>query len=148
MKILKLCNLFYGLTRFGGIEWGQPIAPPGKTLSKKHNVLLQNSEILNKIVAKHNIRGKYVGAGAFSVVYSDGVIVTKITPYKEDALYYKLDSAYQLAINSIPSKMEERLNVAKVAHSNLIKFNAETKYKKIVNEMLVRIDKDLQKFIK
>ena len=70
------------------------------------------------------------------------------TPYKEDALYYKLDSAYQLAINSIPSKMEERLNVAKVAQSNLIKFNAETKYKKVANEMLVRIDKDLQKFTK
>jgi outer membrane protein assembly factor BamD len=49
------------------------------------------------------------------------------TPYKEDALYYKLDSAYQLAINSIPSKMEERLNVAKVAYNNLIKFNAENK---------------------
>ena len=37
------------------------------------------------------------------------------TIYKEEALYYKLDSSYQLAINSIPSKMEERLNNAKVA---------------------------------
>jgi outer membrane protein assembly factor BamD len=34
------------------------------------------------------------------------------TPYK-DALYYKFDSAYQLGINSVPAKMEERLNVAK-----------------------------------
>jgi outer membrane protein assembly factor BamD len=33
------------------------------------------------------------------------------TPYKEDALYYKFDSAYQLGINSVPAKMEERLNV-------------------------------------
>ena len=53
-----------------------------------------------------------------------------------------------MAINSIPSKMEERLNVAKVAQSNLIKFNTETKYKKVANEMLARIDKDLQKFTK
>ena len=45
------------------------------------------------------------------------------TPYKEKALYYKLDSAYQLAINSVPAKMEERLNAAKTAYSNLIKFN-------------------------
>ena len=70
------------------------------------------------------------------------------TPFKEDALYYKLDSAYQLGINSIPSKMEERLLVAKAAQASLIKFNAETKYKKVADEMLVRIDKDLQKFTK
>ena len=70
------------------------------------------------------------------------------TTFKEDALYYKLDSAYQLAINSIPAKMEERLNVAKVAQSNLIKFNANTKYKKKADEMLARIEKDLQKFTK
>ncbi|TRX43172.1 outer membrane protein assembly factor BamD [Flavobacterium restrictum] len=70
------------------------------------------------------------------------------TPFREDALYYKLDSAYQLAVNSIPSKMEDRLNVAKVAHGNLIKFNAETKYKKEANAMLARIDTDLQKFTK
>jgi outer membrane protein assembly factor BamD len=44
--------------------------------------------------------------------------------------------------------MQDRLNVAKVAQSNLMKFNAETKYKKIANEMLARIDKDLQKFTK
>lgn len=70
------------------------------------------------------------------------------TPFKEEALYYKLDSAYQLGINSIPSKMEERLNVAKVAHANLIKFKADTKYKQKADEMLVRIEKDLQKFTK
>ena len=70
------------------------------------------------------------------------------TPFREDALYYKLDSAYQLAINSIPSKMEERLNVAKLAHANLIKFNANTQYKQKAGQMLDRIEKDLQKFIK
>lgn len=70
------------------------------------------------------------------------------TIFKEDALYYKLDSAYQLAINSVPSKMQERLNVAKVAESNLIKFKADTKYKKQADQMLVRIEKELQKFTK
>ena len=70
------------------------------------------------------------------------------TPFKEDALYYKLDSAYQLAINSVPSKMEDRLNVARAAQLNLIKFKADTKYKQEASEMLARIDKDLQKFTK
>ncbi|MBC7749524.1 MAG: outer membrane protein assembly factor BamD [Methylotenera sp.] len=70
------------------------------------------------------------------------------TPFKEDALYYKFDSTYQLAINSVPAKMQDRLIVAKTAQLNLMKFNAETKYKKVANEMLARIDKDLQKFTK
>ncbi len=70
------------------------------------------------------------------------------TPYKEDALFYKLDSAYKLALNSVPQKMQERLLVAKTAYQGLVKFNASTKYKKDADEMLVRIDKDLQQFSK
>jgi outer membrane protein assembly factor BamD len=70
------------------------------------------------------------------------------TPFKEDALYYKLDSAYQLGINSVPAKMQERLNVAKTAYSNLIKFEANTKYKKNADDMLAKIEKDLQNFTK
>lgn len=70
------------------------------------------------------------------------------TSFKEDALYFKFDSTYNLAINSIPSKMEERLINAKSAYSNLLKFNNETKYKSKVDQMLTVIDKDLQQFSK
>jgi outer membrane protein assembly factor BamD len=70
------------------------------------------------------------------------------TPYKEDALYYKLNSAYQLAINSVPSKMEQRLNEAKSSYSSLLKSKPETKYKKQADEMLAKIDKELQQFSK
>jgi outer membrane protein assembly factor BamD len=70
------------------------------------------------------------------------------TPLKEDALFYKYDSAYQLAINSIPAKMEERLNIAKVAYNNLLKYKSDTKYKKQADEMYARVETDLQKFTK
>jgi outer membrane protein assembly factor BamD len=70
------------------------------------------------------------------------------TPLKEDALFYKYDSAFQLAINSVPLKMEERLNSAKLAYANLMKFKSETKYKEKANQMLVQIDKKLQNFTK
>lgn len=70
------------------------------------------------------------------------------TSLKEDALFYKYDSAYQLAINSVPAKMEERLNVAKVAYNNLLKFKNDTKYKKQAEEMNARVETDLQKFTK
>ena len=70
------------------------------------------------------------------------------TPLKEDALFYKYDSAYQLGINSIPSKMEERLNIAKTAYNSLMKFKPDTKHKKIADEMMVRIETDLKNFTK
>ena len=70
------------------------------------------------------------------------------TPFKEEALYYKFDSAYNLAINSVSEKMQDRLTTAKNAYNNLIKFNANTKYKKIADIMLTRIDKDLQQYSK
>lgn len=70
------------------------------------------------------------------------------TPYKEDALYYRLDSAYNLAINSVASKMEERLRNAKTAYTALMKFNADTKYKGKADDMLAKIEKDLQQFSK
>ena len=70
------------------------------------------------------------------------------TPYKEDALFYKYDSAYQLAINSVPDKMEERLNIAKTAYYSLIKFKPDTKHKKLADEMFARIETDLKNFTK
>jgi len=70
------------------------------------------------------------------------------TPFKEKALYYKLDSAYNLAINSVPSKMQERLENAKVAYTNLTKFKADSEYKNTADEMLARIENDLKQFSK
>lgn len=70
------------------------------------------------------------------------------TPLKEDALFYKYDSAYQLAINSVPSKMEERLHVAQTAYANLMKFKSDTKYKEKADQMNARVETDLQKFTK
>lgn len=70
------------------------------------------------------------------------------TTLKEKALYYKLDSAYNLAVNSVPEKMEERLQVAKLAHTTLMRYKADTEYKEKADEMLARIENDLQKFTK
>lgn len=70
------------------------------------------------------------------------------TIFKEEALYYKLDSAFKLAQNSVPQKMEERLNNAKAAYNSLIKFNADSKFKSKADDMLAEIEKDLKQFSK
>lgn len=66
--------------------------------------------------------------------------------FKEDALFYKFDSAYKLAINSVYSKMEERLKNAQIAYKSLISFNENTKYKADADQMLARVEKELQQF--
>ncbi len=68
------------------------------------------------------------------------------TPYKEKALFWKFDSTYQLAINSVTSKMKERLITAKLAYANLIKFNENSEFKPKADEMLARIETDLKQF--
>jgi outer membrane protein assembly factor BamD len=70
------------------------------------------------------------------------------TPFKEKALYYKLDSAFLLAINSVPSKMEERLITAKTSYTNLVKFKPNSEYKSKADDMLAQIDVELQKYNK
>jgi len=85
---------------------------------------------------------------AAMVAFDNFIINFPGTPYKEKALYYKLDSAFLLAINSIPSKMKERLENAKLAYTSLIKFKADTEYKTKADEMLAKIEKDLQQFSK
>lgn len=67
------------------------------------------------------------------------------TLYKEDALYYKFDSAYKLAMNSVYSKMEERLKNAKGMYETLIRFKDDTKYKEKADGMLADINKELEK---
>ena len=70
------------------------------------------------------------------------------TPFKEQALFYRFDSAYKLAINSVVSKKQERLTYAKNTYSNLIKHNAQTEYKDKADKMLAEVEQELQKYTK
>jgi len=67
------------------------------------------------------------------------------TIYTEDALYYKFDSMYNIAINSVESKKQERLEQAKEAYNVLIKHNAQTKYKNQAGRQLRNIERELNK---
>lgn len=82
------------------------------------------------------------------VAFDNFIIDFPGTPLKEDALFYRLDSSYKLAANSVPSKMQERLNESVVAYNNLMKFKSDSKFKAKADKMLETINKDLQKFSK
>lgn len=68
------------------------------------------------------------------------------TPYKEEAMFYRLDSAYKMAMNSVPAKKEERLNYAKSTYSSLMKFKSDTEFKKKADDILASIDKELEQY--
>ena len=55
--------------------------------------------------------------------------------FREDALYYRFDSAYQLAINSIEYKKKDRLEIAKTYYDALLRYFPDTKYKDALAEM-------------
>jgi outer membrane protein assembly factor BamD len=86
---------------------------------------------------------------AAQIAFNNFILDYPGTVYKEDALYYSLDSAYKLAINSVPSKMKERLLLAKESYTRFNKtFGNSSKYKQLADEMAATIDRDLQQFSK
>jgi outer membrane protein assembly factor BamD len=68
------------------------------------------------------------------------------TNYKEEALFLRYDSAYQLAVNSVPSKKQERLVDAKEMYQNLTKFKTDSPYIAKANKMLEEIETQLKQY--
>ncbi|MQP23688.1 outer membrane protein assembly factor BamD [Flavobacterium sp. LMO8] len=70
------------------------------------------------------------------------------TPYKEEAMFLKFDTAYNFAKNSIVAKRADRYASAKIAYNNLIKFKPTTKYKEEADKLLASIEQELKQFSK
>jgi len=121
--------------------------PESKFMPEANVVVKALREKLEKkafeIAKQYNTISDYKSA---IVVLDNFIIDYPGTPYKEKALFWKFDSTYQLAINSVNSKMKERLITAKLAYGNLMKFNANTEFKTKADQMLARIETDLKQF--
>ncbi len=64
--------------------------------------------------------------------------------YKEDAMYYKFESASELALNSLDRLKKERFKNAKKYYTSLVKQFPETKFDAKAHSLLKKIDKELQ----
>jgi len=64
--------------------------------------------------------------------------------FKEDALYFKFKSTYELGLNSTFGKKEERLSNAKMAYQKFQKSFPESKKMKEMNNKLSQINKELE----
>ncbi len=65
---------------------------------------------------------------------------------REEALFYRLDAAYKLAINSVPYKKENRLKTAQTYISSFVKSFSDSESIEEVNQMLQEVNNQLQSF--
>lgn len=68
------------------------------------------------------------------------------SPFREEAHYYRFDSAYQLAINSFRELMEERLEEALEYYQDYKKYYSEGKYSEAIEASVEDIKSHLQNF--
>lgn len=64
--------------------------------------------------------------------------------YREDAFYYRVKAATNLALNSTQRRMEGRLSEAMDAHSALMKSYPETKYSKEAANLYKKLTRELE----
>lgn len=64
--------------------------------------------------------------------------------YKEDALFYKFKSSYELAINSVAYKKVKRLKDAVKAQGRFKKYFSDSKYTKESDDLLKKLDKEIE----
>ena len=69
------------------------------------------------------------------------------TSYKEEAMYLKFQSAYELSMNSIYFKKEERLNDAIKIHGKFARTYPESEYMKETNKQASTLEEELNAII-
>ena len=65
------------------------------------------------------------------------------TPFRENALYYKFLSQYEIATNSIPTKKLERLEGALETHNAILRYYPETLFMDDISKKLEEIQKQI-----
>jgi outer membrane protein assembly factor BamD len=100
-----------------------------------------------EIAKQYNTIGEYTRNYNAPVVAIDNFLIEYPgSKYREDALFYKFDSFYKLAINSIEAKRKERLEKAADAYVVLIETFSDSKYKNKAEDMMETVNKELQQY--
>ena len=68
------------------------------------------------------------------------------TSFREEALYYKFDSAYQLAIKSVEYKKQDRLETAKQYYNIFKKAYAKSEFTEEADDKFNDIERQLEKY--
>ena len=66
--------------------------------------------------------------------------------FREEALYYKFLSSYEIAINSVESKKLQRLSDLKQLHNNIVRYYPETLFEEDLTKKMEVIEKEINPF--
>lgn len=124
--------------------------PESEHASEANKIITELNQKIEKkyfeIAKQYNTIAGYTRDYNAAIVALDNFLIDYPgTIYTEDALYYKFDSVYHLAKNSIASRKKERLEQAKTAYEALVRFKPENKYKSQADKLIKEIDEELQK---
>ena len=68
------------------------------------------------------------------------------TSFREGAMYYEFLSTYEIAINSVINKQEDRLNELLILYKNILRYYPETIYEEDLNQKYNFINDTLESF--
>lgn len=124
--------------------------PDSENASEINAIITELNQKIEKkyfeIAKQYNTIAGYTRDYNASIVALDNFLLDYPgTIFTEDALYYKFDSMYNIAINSVENRKKERLEQAKEAYNVLIRHKEETKYKSQADRLLRDIERELQK---
>jgi outer membrane protein assembly factor BamD len=108
------------------------------------------SELQNKIEKK-----EFEIAKQYYTIYDYKAAITSLdnfigefvgTKFREEALFYKFLSSYEIAINSVNSKKTERLNELTQLYGAILRYYPETLFEKDLSKKMKAIDKEINTF--
>ena len=108
------------------------------------------SELQNKIEKK-----EFEIAKQYYTIYDYKAAITSLdnfigefvgTKFREEALFYKFLSSYEIAMNSVDSKKIERLNELTQLHGAIIRYYPETLFEKDLSKKMKAIEKEINTF--
>lgn len=66
--------------------------------------------------------------------------------FREPALFLKIEATTNLALNSTESRKKERLEEAKMAYNNLLKYFPESEYSEAASDLMEKVDEQLNSY--
>ena len=108
------------------------------------------SELQNKIEKK-----EFEIAKQYYTIYDYKAAITSFdnfigefvgTKFREEALFYKFLSSYEIATNSVDSKKIERLNELTQLYGAILRYYPETLFEKDLSKKMKAIDKEINTF--
>jgi len=109
-------------------------------LSPKFSLDQKNTnEAIDKLQQYYTIRDYKAAIKAFD----NFIISYPGTPFREDALYYKFLSSYEIATNSVFTKKLERLKGLNSIYKTILRYYPETLYLEDIDDKMKRVDKEI-----